>query len=229
MNLYRTINNATANLVPLLVPILFGRKFRIGIIKGLIATILTRYTLLGVVATFLFWMNNGFENWGVGGNIVVTFVYTPLFAFFWAKILRTTWARMSDFLILLPLLLHGFYRIACTFAGCCHGYPCSFGLYSGSAGMVCFPIQMIESLWSFLVVGFLLILAKKKNYETGGVLAPLGLILYGGARFFFEFLHDNEKLVFGCSAIAFQSLFMAVVGAVMLVLITAREKRASKA
>ena len=39
------------------------------------------------------------------------------------------------------------------------------------------------------------------------------LMLFGGTRFFLEFLRDNEKIFRGCSALAFHALLMAIAGA----------------
>ena len=39
------------------------------------------------------------------------------------------------------------------------------------------------------------------------------LMLFGGTRFFLEFLRDNEKVLWGCSALAFHALLMLFVGA----------------
>jgi prolipoprotein diacylglyceryltransferase len=51
------------------------------------------------------------------------------------------------------------------------------------------------------------------------------LVLFGSSRFCFEFLRDNEKLLFGCSNLAFHALFMFVVGVLWLVLLKKKSKR----
>ena len=57
----------------------------------------------------------------------------------------------------------------------------------------------------------------KNNYVASEKEYPLMLVMYGGVRFVLEFFRDNEKIVLGCSGLAFHALFMLLVGIVWLV------------
>ncbi len=99
-----------------------------------------------------------------------------------------------------------FTRIGCQMVGCCHGKPCRFGICYGArharagftpyyVGIRLFPIQAVESLWTFCIVliGSILIL---RNYPPGEALAWY-IIMYGLGRFCFEFVRgDPERFYF---------------------------------
>lgn len=53
---------------------------------------------------------------------------------------------------------------------------------------------------------------------------PLMLIMYGTVRFFTEFLHDNEKLFIGISYVAYNCLFMILVGIILFLILKRRNK-----
>lgn len=81
-----------------------------------------------------------------------------------------------------------------------------------------FLMTMFAALLIFLVC---VILAKKKAYPVDGRMYPVFLILFGGTRFFLEFLRLNVKVFWGISVLALWALLMVVVGIVWLV----REKK----
>jgi prolipoprotein diacylglyceryltransferase len=128
-----------------------------------------------------------------------------------------------------PLLVHGISHFGCIFFGCCYGYPYSRGIYNPFHKDLKFPTQPIEAMGAVAVVIYLFHRAKKKNYVPDGLEYPVMLTLFGSPRFLFEFLRDNEKLLFGCSNLAFHALFMFVVGVLWLVLLKKNSKRQQKA
>lgn len=77
-----------------------------------------------------------------------------------------------------------------------------------------FLMTMFAALLIFLVC---VILAKKKAYPVDGRMYPVFLILFGGTRFFLEFLRLNVKVFWGISVLALWALLMVVVGIVWLV------------
>lgn len=81
-----------------------------------------------------------------------------------------------------------------------------------------FLMTIFAALLIFLVC---VILAKKKAYPVDGRMYPVFLILFGGTRFFLEFLRLNVKVFWGISVLALWALLMVVVGIVWLV----REKK----
>ena len=105
------------------------------------------------------------------------------------------------------------FKIACFFAGCCHGIEWKYGMYNFSYDRVEFPIQLLECL---VAVGLFLIthFYSKKNHKIGTVF-PLYLILYSATRFFTEFLRDDfPRLVGTFTTYHFQCLIGVVIGLV---------------
>lgn len=115
-----------------------------------------------------------------------------------------------------PLLVHGISHFGCIFFGCCSGYPCSFGIYNPFYKDIRFPIQPIEAITAVAIVAYLFYRAKKRSFVPDGLEYPIMLVLFGSTRFIFEFFRYGEKLIFGCSNLAFHALFMFVVGAIWI-------------
>lgn len=105
-----------------------------------------------------------------------------------------------NLLFLLPFM-HSIWKIACFYGGCCYGIPYK-GNFSvvfpngvnGLSGETVFPVQILETIVSFLIsiIIFLLI----KNNITNNPFA-LYFLLYGITRFMIEFLryHDGGKIL----------------------------------
>ena len=164
---------------------------------------------------FLGWAATGFTQWG-SNNIVKGFSFFPLFCLMAARILHREKAQVLDLAALNASLLQGVAHIACSIAGCCYGYPASHGLWNPLFACYLFPIQLLESAVSLCIFAFLLVYTKKKKYRSDGILYPLFLVLFGGTRFFLEFLRNNDKLFRGISELALWALLMVVVGSVWL-------------
>ena len=162
----------------------------------------------------MFWIESGFTNFG-GNNIVRGFIYIPLIAFPVAKILKISWLKMCDFIAPCVCLTHGISHIGCIFVGCCEGYPSGFGLYNYRYGDPLFPVQLFESLTALVIFVALVYWNKKSNYNTHGKSFPIMLILFGSTRFMWEFARNNEKILLGCSSLAFHALFMVIVGGIV--------------
>ncbi|NJN43248.1 MAG: prolipoprotein diacylglyceryl transferase, partial [Flammeovirgaceae bacterium] len=106
---------------------------------------------------------------------------------------------MLDIMAIVTCLVHGFGRIGCLMAGCCHGTPTDLMWGITFTNPVCqadplntplHPTQLLESGYIFLVMTFLLLLKKKKAFD--GQLFLLYLILYAFGRFFLEFLRGDS-------------------------------------
>lgn len=174
---------------------------------------------------FQCWVENGFQGWG-GNNIVRTFVWVPVAAWPVSKLLKIEWKRSCDFLApCVPMIQVNHW--GCIFAGCCHGYPCSWGVYNPILDTNTFPVQFLEALVALIVVIIVCKYEKKQNYEPDGLAYPLMLMLFGYSRFLLEFLRDNPKVIFGVSTLAIHALFMALVGTAVYV--TIEEKTQKKA
>lgn len=198
-----------------------GKFFGVSPIKSvLLVAIVYPAVVLWMLA--LYWIETG--TFG-GNNIVRVFVYMPLFAIPAAKLLKLTWKQACDMLAPATCVVHAVSHWGCVFAGCCHGYPSSWGLYSPQTRMICFPSQPLEALTAAFIVVFLLWRERKNGHRVDGLSMPIMLMLFGITRFFWEFFRDNTKIWLGCSSLAFHALFMSIVGFVMYIFIKKHNKK----
>lgn len=176
----------------------------------------------------LFWIESGFTRWG-GNNIVRVFWWLGVFVFPVSKLLKLDYRKSLDFVSPCLCINHGIAHIGCIFPGCCHGYPCDWGLYSNAVGARCFPTQPIEAAVALGIATFIWSRERKKGYGAGvdGLSFPLMLMLFGYSRFFLEFLRYNQKLFLGISALAIHALVNAIIGTVAYVIIKKKNKTAA--
>ena len=86
---------------------------------------------------------------------------------------------------------HGFGRLGCLFAGCCHGAVTNawYGVYHRYIQAKVVPVQLFEALFLFALFGFLtwrLVKQKKNNMA-------IYLMAYGVWRFFAEYLRADDR------------------------------------
>ena len=84
---------------------------------------------------------------------------------------------------------HGFGRIGCLMAGCCHGLPSESGVYFQNLGYRAIPTQLYEALFLFALSVVLWFLVKRFPSSGLGVY----LAAYGIWRFFIEFYRGDER------------------------------------
>lgn len=173
------------------------------------------YPVMYYLMLILAWIENGFTNWGAN-NIVRAFVYVPLIDLAVAKLLKIKKETLFDLSAPCMAFDQALGHTVCPFAGCCFGYPSSWGVWNPVHGDIRFPSQWLECLVALVIFVYILVYAKKKDYKTDGLCFPIFLVLFGGTRFFLEFLRDNDKLIGNISNLAFHALFMVVVGAIWL-------------
>ena len=119
-----------------------------------------------------------------------------LFSWVLCRVRKIDGTKMAaDYLFLLSLL-HAIWKVGCLTGGCCYGIPyegawsvCYEAGVNKMAGIEVFPVQLLEALVSLLIM--LLLLVKRQRNKLG---EPVGtyLVLYGGARFFLEYLRYHE-------------------------------------
>ena len=195
----------------------FGRKLDIKPWKSVV-TVLIVYPVIYGWMYVLYWIESGFTSFG-GNNIVRVFIYVPLAGYPVAKMFRISWKKICSLLAFAPTIVHAVSHLGCIFAGCCMGYPCSWGLFSPTTGDVRFPSQPLEAIITWIIIVYLFVRARKRNYVPDGKEFPIMLALFGSTRFLCEFLRDNDKMWLGISNLAFHALFMCVVGIVALIVI----------
>lgn len=133
---------------------------------------------------FNLFMQAGFVFYGglIGGILAVIFA---------GKIHNIdTKLYFNEFILLLPMI-HGFGRIGCFMAGCCYGMPYegigatifpenSFAI----SGIKLFPVQLVEAIGLFCILGFMLMLKTKFHMKH---MVELYCLLYAVLRFILEF------------------------------------------
>ncbi len=90
-------------------------------------------------------------------------------------------------------LTHGFGRLGCLSAGCCHGGRTDawYGIYGPDLGYKFVPIQLYEAIFLFALAGalfFLLARAKKFTHAMS-----IYLIAYAVWRFIIEFFRADDR------------------------------------
>ena len=133
-------------------------------------------------------------------------------------------------------LLLGTAKLGCFAYGCCYGVDCAFGTVNRFTGTRVFPVQLLETVISFGIAALLWAYTTGKLGKRGalpGAAYPLGLVLYGAARFFVQFLRDHEVAA-EADLIGFLDLWQIVscvavlAGAVWLMILTRKRRAAGK-
>lgn len=110
-------------------------------------------------------------------------------------------------------------RWGCFFNGCCHGLPndgaCAV-VFPSHPGQTILPTQLFES-FAALAIGVLLLFLERKRErtlergESGVLLWPLFLILYGSYRSVFDFLRAGDR-IFGLRVGQYMGMLALLVG-----------------
>ncbi len=183
----------------------------------IVLAVATGYVLLWVTS----WIVGGGKMMGLNYVRIVTVL--PLTIWLITLVFKDSFWKVADFIAPLLAIFHGVTHIGCIFEGCCHGYPSSWGLYSNEVGAVCFPSQPLEAISSLLTAVVLLFMMKRNVQE--GKLYAWYLIMFGGTRFLWEFLRDNDKVWLGVSELAIHALIAFIVGIAVLAVMTIVKKR----
>lgn len=220
-DMYSTINTISLY-IALLLGFLNGMKMKAGLLTAL-ATVVAEAYLPGPIVSAIIYIEDGFR---VSGrqNGVYAFAFIPLIGFLVAKVLRKSYKQIWDIIMIIPLAMFAGARVACTITGCCRGYPFLWGVYNPEIGEILFPVQLLESLISILILIYVFWREKKNNFVPDGKNVPIILISYGIARFFTEFLHIESE-VFGYTWMQAHCILMVIVGIITLRIIQKSEKR----
>lgn len=149
-------------------------------------------------------------NMGVAFAFFVA-VFAALVYFFHVPVLFSLDAAIPAFILGRGLAITG-----CVFAGCCHGFPMSWGIYSSTAMTLTFPTVPLDILASCGIVAYLIILTGKQKYSGNGIVAATGMILFGILRLLIDVLRDNHKLVLIFTAEGFFGIAYVLAGCLLL-------------
>jgi phosphatidylglycerol:prolipoprotein diacylglycerol transferase len=121
----------------------------------------------------------------------------PVMAWFFRKHRIPAWA-MLDVMAVVTCIVHGFGRLGCLMAGCCYGTSTDSFLSIVFTNPVCLaqplntplhPTQVYESVWILIILGSLIALRGRRQFE--GQLFLLYLIAYAAGRGVLELLRGD--------------------------------------
>ena len=125
-----------------------------------------------------------------GGLLLV-----PILTVLPVRLTRADYGAVLDTCAAGVYLLLGTAKLGCFAYGCCYGIDCAFGAVNRFTGTRVFPVQPLETVICFGIAALLWAYttgkARKRRTIPGGAY-PLGLVLYGTARFFAQFLRAHE-------------------------------------
>ena len=220
----------------------YARHYNISKLKAFIMGMVSIIVYLFLVK-FLAWAETGFKEFG-SENAIRVYICLPPLIYLMAKIAKEKPLHLFDLAGIANPLVYGIGHLACIFPGCCHGFAYHEGTFMYRiayilTGTNMLPLQLMESVSALLIFVILYITARKMQYKTNGRLFCIWFITFGAARFFWEFLRDNQKVIifaplkqaegyFGISTLAIWAAAMAIAGVVTYFVIREYEKRANQ-
>ncbi len=104
---------------------------------------------------------------------------------------------LLDLFVIATSIAQGFGRLGCFLNGCCYGRETNlpWGVKFPFSESVLHPTQLYESLFSFLLAGFLY-LFWKRNRNKIGLTSIAYFILYPIGRFVIEFFRGDQAKIF---------------------------------
>ena len=192
--------------------------------KWKIAIIVPARYLLAISSSLLiYWLERGFKDFG-GGALTRIYIYLPLLMYPVYRLLKIDWRRACDFLAIHFAAFQAPVHLGCIFSSCCYGYESSFGIWNEFVKHYTFPIQICDTITSTFILLIIIRIAKKKNYQTNGMLYPILLVIHGIDRLLWEFARDVRKIWLGLTPLQFHAMLMIIVGLVALRVMMKREQ-----
>jgi phosphatidylglycerol---prolipoprotein diacylglyceryl transferase len=123
--------------------------------------------------------------------------------------------RLGDYAVSGLPLGHAIGRLGCFTRGCCYGAPCPECDWSVVVeGVARHPVQLYEAAANGLVYAALVAIVLRAGPRRPGLTVAAYGVLYGGVRFFMEFLRGDERLVWaGLNLAQWTSLAFIAAGA----------------
>lgn len=147
----------------------------------------------------------------------------PLFSLLYSKFARIPYGQFLDFATTGILVELAFYRIGCTFVGCCGGFECSWGI-PGDDGLTHFPVQPIEAA-ADIALGAVLLVLKFKGKLQRGEQYLLYMAGYGAIRFVLEFMRIRVVLFAGLSISHIWAFMACSVGIAVVIVQRVKNKQ----
>ena len=215
--------------------IFWAKKYKASMFKvipiAVISNLLT-YALIFLLA----WIENGFTNFGAQ-NAVRAYVFTILICWLESKLFKMDLLTVMDFQAITVPLSYGIGHFACLGPNCCAGFyyqegTVGYKIAQALTGTAQLPNQIFESVTALTIFTIIVVIAIKTKFKATGYMFALFYVLFGGTRFLWEFLRDNEKVivfgpmngattingyeaVWGISSLALWALAIFAVGVIM--------------
>lgn len=156
-------------------------------------------------------------------NYFSALFFGPLFVMGFQLIVGMDFRYGTDLLTPFLALDLGLGKIACFCAGCCNGIEWANGMFNYATARIEFPVQLLESFVGVILSAVLFFYLTKR--KGTGRAYPLYMILYGGTRFFTEFLRgDHIANWLGMKPYQALCLIAVMIGACWLGVISVLEK-----
>jgi phosphatidylglycerol:prolipoprotein diacylglycerol transferase len=149
-----------------------------------------------------------FANIGQGFVFYGSFLFTIPALYWWLHKNQLNIYYSSDFIAIAGSLVHGFGKVGCFMAGCCHGKQCdltnSFGLIFNAPhtaadpiGVPLYPVQLWDALLILSISVFMIWYMNRKKFQ--GELFLIYTLIYAVGRFITENYRgdDARGFVFG--------------------------------
>ena len=161
------------------------------------------------------------ENGNFGGRSFYGVIFlAPIVFFAVSKIMQTPYGHTMDLVAPSGCLVLALVKIQCLRDGCCNGYVMYI---DENRFYVRFPSQLVEMVVFLIISAILFCMARKVKFR--GKIFPWFLVLYGGSRFFLDFLRDTTpSYLFGLSAGSFWSMIAFGIGLIWLFALSGKEK-----
>ena len=208
----------------------YRRFYRLGNMKVVLLSMLGLNLTYAALLLSQFYASGQFVH---GMNWVRVVGFVPILWLPLAWVSKTNGKMLLDFLTpslgINNMIIHTF----CIFGGCCYGYPIAnypqwmqwMGIYNNTFHTYLFPTQILESLTYGLLAAIVVLWAHHRKFKTDGLAFPVYSILFGVARFLWEFMRDNDKIAGPLSEFSFWCIAWVVEGVVWIAIAKAYRHR----
>jgi phosphatidylglycerol---prolipoprotein diacylglyceryl transferase len=141
-----------------------------------------------------------FSDFGSGFVFYGSFLVTVPILIWWFRKQKLPVWEMFDLIGIGGALVHGFGKLGCFMAGCCHGKVCKTGwgivfnhpkTHAEPAGVPLYPIQLWDAAIIFSAVLIMFWMRKRKSFS--GQLFLIYGIWYAIGRFITEYFRGDEE------------------------------------
>ena len=222
-----TVNALLCLVLELFVGQWLAKKLNIKRWKALVLTV-ARFVFALVIQRAIYELHTDGAATG-SGFLTMAYFYIPIVLAPIYLLMRIKWRTACDYLAVTLAVFQWPIHIGCIWKSCCNGYETKLGIWNANLGHYTFPIQIVDCIIGLGIALLLIYLLKKNGFKPSGKLYPLLLILHGLDRLLLDFARDTRRDLLGLTYAQFHAMFIILVGAVSLVVLTVMRKNTKKA